>query len=192
MIVSLAEFKTYIKQTSTNLDSQLTQALEFAQAWAERYCNQEFDVNTRSILLTCPQYGYNLLKNSNISAINTVKFRDRPVSDYTTLDSDFYKLVEVSNFPYVWLDVYYLGYEYEINYDFGWTDSNSPQLLRSTICEMAAVIYRESGNKEDITVGMSSTAMNANGMSITKAYNVLDIQKKRWHMNLEKYRIVAS
>ena len=172
MILTLADFKTYIEINDTNSDTRLTMLLENAYSEAENYTGRVFD---NAPYTEYHKFSYTLdgfyVDNIPITAITSITIQETSLTEntdfYYDADTGLIKLVSTWT-PDDWRDI-------KVVYTAGYTTDTFPNDLRSAIFQMAINNDRVAGNT---TISIDSrliTYKSSNIFTILDRYKAYEI-----------------
>lgn len=183
MIVSLSDFKKFLKITDTNEDVALYMALVRSQAEAEKYCDRSFESSSYTEYY-CTENGGTILQVDQFPIISVTSIHDDTDREWTSddlissddyqLDSDAGRIILDGDFftpsPHI--------KNVKIVYLAGYTEANMPQSIKLAIMKLAASDYQEAATHMNAVTQTQEGASKPDELR-DEAYELLDLFK-RW------------
>ena len=197
MLVDKLTLKAYLKlsATDTTQDDFLDTLLSWSDSQIVNICGQQIALTQPSPHIINGNGGvYYTLPNTPIRSIVSLKSRsnsnttnwDVTYTPFGSTAGDYELQGDTIYFPGGFAAGY--GGNYQVVYKYGYQDI--PQSVQSVALEMAALAYKESyaGGNQDARLGVSSTSVNAGGISTTKSYRDM---MPLWCSQLDSYRYLG-
>lgn len=186
-IITAAEVKERLDVTSSDYDTQIGNIINSVDDTIKSWAGQSIESTTKTEKFEGNGKDYHLFKNMPINTITSVKYRTDPLQALQTVNSSNYAIVETDGIYRLYNDdTFYSGYNYEIEFNYGY--DTVPEDVKNVAIEMAmALVYDANflgGN--DGRFGFSSKQINS-GDAGSSTVNYLNGMRNDWVTTIMRY-----
>lgn len=189
-LISTDLVKSFLKIDVADFDLFLTTTIDEIIDYAETYCSQRLDA-TRETTIYKKGSGtqYLLLPSTLVNSISHLYYRQLPTDTWTEeTDTTIFTLEQIENVFYLYYSTgFFKSYSYKVIFNSGYLTTTLPKNLQSALKQMAAQIFRESGQSKD-RIGIKSESKSNEGVNMN---TVFDKTFERYENIFNHYRYMS-
>ena len=186
MIVTLNEFKDYIKYTGTDNDTLFTELIKGAQNLIEKYLNYTLEKSAKTIIRFGNDENEMDFTRSFVPIDGAVTLQRRlfPTEAWTNEVGEYTTYVR-DGLNYIWCErIFDTSQQYKFTFTSGYEVSDVPAIIKICCKELAANMRRI---RENGSQGVKQEGKNMNGTAVTVVYD--GVWNSSIQDRLQKYRI---